>query len=92
MIPYFLRYRKHQLAKGYKEGFSNHRSEIQTKESEERAIIDRLIAAYRTAKRDQPEATLPYQVGAMYQRRINLLFGDLMGAMNVGDSARAELY
>ncbi len=87
VIPYLLKYRKHQIGKRCREGFSDHRGEIPTNESEERAIIDRLIKSYRATKSDQPEATLPYQVGAMYQRRIDSLFGDLSGAMNDGDSA-----
>jgi putative sugar O-methyltransferase len=66
-------------------GLADHRRPGSVRSAGDRRIAERICAAYRLSKRDEPKAKKPYQVRGLWAEMIKVNYGPLMEAVTRSD-------
>ena len=66
-------------------GLADHRRPGSAPSASDRGIAERICAAYRAAKLDEPKATKPYQVRGLWAEMIKVNYGPLIEAVTRSD-------
>jgi hypothetical protein len=66
-------------------GLADHRRPGSAQSASDRGIAERICAAYRAAKLDEPKAAKPYQVRGLWAENIKVLYGPLIEAVTRSD-------
>lgn len=87
---YIFKYRKFKAIPSVKKGFKDHRQGVTTGDTRYITIFKRLVDSYNKAKAEQENIDQPYQVGHMWQSRLDDRFVDLVTSLRDKDTVRLQ--